>query len=49
MLQCCDERLVHPYRNYEFHQDDATFIDELEDLRRQSRGHRDIALARRVL
>jgi len=49
MLQCGDERLVHAYRNYEFHQDDATFIDELEDLRRQSRGHRDIALARRVL
>ena len=52
MLECGDERLVHAYRNYEFHQDDATLIDELEDLRRHARarpGGRDAALARRVL
>jgi hypothetical protein len=50
MLQCGDERLVHAYRNYEFHRDDATFIEELEDLRRTTnkqdvRGRRD-ALSR---
>jgi hypothetical protein len=46
MLQCGDERLVHAYRNYEFHRDDAIFIEELEDLRRTTnkqnvRGRRD--------
>ena len=35
MLERGDERLVHAYRGYEFHRDDATFVDELEEIRRQ--------------
>jgi len=35
MLQRGDKRLVNAYRGYEFHRDDATLIDELQDLRRR--------------
>lgn len=36
MMQRGDQRLVQAFREYEFHRDDAAFIDELQFLRRQS-------------
>jgi hypothetical protein len=47
MLERGDQRLVNAYRGYEFHRDDATFIDELEEIRRQ--GRTSASFARRLL
>jgi hypothetical protein len=51
MLQRGDQRLVQAFREYQFHRDDAAFIDELQFVRRQSarQGAHAAAFASRIL